>query len=77
MLGSQCGSGPGWYYKGKHYDAPQTLHEAMNAEINRLELEIGELKAEVKKLHDGHGYKNSMGPCVCKWCKTETLAEDA
>ncbi len=27
-----------------------------------------ELRAEVKRIHDNHGYKNGMGPCVCKWC---------
>jgi hypothetical protein len=42
MIGPSGGSGPGWYYKGKHYDAPQSLHEAMNAEMNRLELQISE-----------------------------------
>jgi len=41
MIGPQ-GSGPGWYYKGKHYDAPQALHEAMNAEIESLELQVTE-----------------------------------
>lgn len=42
--------------------------EKCKAQRDKLELQIDELKAEVKKLHDGHGYKSGLGSCVCKWC---------
>ena len=51
MIGPQGGSGPGWYYRGKHYTAPQLLHEAMNAEIDRLELQYNELVMLVVPQH--------------------------
>lgn len=49
MIGPSGGSGPGWYYKGKHYSAPQELHEAMNAEIGRMELQISALTEELNE----------------------------
>lgn len=54
MIGPSGGSGPGWYYKGKHYDAPQLLHEAMNAEIQRLELQYSELLKWVQEQAQSH-----------------------
>ncbi|MCJ7653034.1 MAG: hypothetical protein MUO75_04970 [Actinobacteria bacterium] len=46
------------------------LEEAvmMKEERDSLKLQVDELKAELKKAHDGHGYRNGLGPCVCKWC---------
>lgn len=52
------------------------LIDPRDAEIARLNLQNSELRAEVKKLHDGHGYRNGVGPCVCKWCNPEKRNHD-
>ena len=51
MVGLQGGSGPGWYYRGKHYSSPQDLHEAMSAEMDRLELQVDELVGWLREIH--------------------------
>lgn len=56
MIGPMGGSGPGWLYQGKHYSSPQELHEAMNAEIDKLNLQVraaeGLLNAAIKGRDD-------------------------
>lgn len=47
MIGPQGGSGPGWYFKGKHYSGPQELHEAMNAEMDALRAEVDEVRLKM------------------------------
>lgn len=61
MIGSQGGSGPGWYYKGK----PQLLHEAMNAEIDRLNLQNEEARKLLKRFLDA-GPEEEYQVILCK-----------
>lgn len=57
MVGLQGGSGPGWYYRGKHYSSPQDLHEAMSAEMDRLELQIQAIKDALAPMSCGCYHK--------------------